>query len=100
MCRGGDFTARNGTSGESIFLRDENFGSALDQEYRRSLSPALTPTDLKSFICTVKTEWMDRKHVVFAKVVERMDVVEAIENVGSSSGRISKPVVIANWDQA
>lgn len=35
------------------------------------------------------------KHVVFGKVIEGMDVVKAIEKVGSQSGKPSKTVRIA-----
>ncbi|KAL7173269.1 hypothetical protein ACSBR2_032684 [Camellia fascicularis] len=51
------------------------------------------------FICTTNTEWLDGKHVVFGQVVEGMDVVKAIEKVGSSTGRTSKIVTIANSGQ-
>lgn len=51
------------------------------------------------FICTAKTEWLDGQHVVFGHVVEGMDVIKKAENVGSSSGRCSKPVVIADCGQ-
>jgi hypothetical protein len=38
------------------------------------------------FITTVVTSWLDGKHVVFGKVLEGMDVVRAVEAVGSDSG--------------
>eukprot|EP01031_Cornospumella_fuschlensis_P030273 gene30273-36582_t len=46
------------------------------------------------FITTVATPWLDGKHVVFGKVLEGMDVVKAVEGVGSQSGKPSKPVRI------
>ena len=48
------------------------------------------------FLCTAKTAWLDGKHVVFGSVVNGMDVVKAIEAVGSSSGKTSEKVVIAD----
>ena len=47
------------------------------------------------FLCTVKTDWLDGKHVVFGSVTGGMEVVQACEAVGSQSGATSKPVVIA-----
>ena len=51
------------------------------------------------FLCTVKTHWLDGKHVVFGSVTDGMDVVKKIEAVGSQSGKTSKPVVIADCGQ-
>jgi peptidylprolyl isomerase len=48
------------------------------------------------FICTVKTPWLDGRHVVFGKVVAGMDVVYKIEAVGSPSGKPSKKVTIVD----
>ena len=39
------------------------------------------------FICTAETPWLDGKHVVFGKVISGHDVVSAMEQVGSESGR-------------
>jgi len=46
------------------------------------------------FLCTAETAWLDGKHVVFGTVVDGMDVVDAIEAVGSQSGTTSKKVVV------
>ena len=39
------------------------------------------------FICTVKTEWLDGKHVVFGSVVEGFDVIKKVESYGSQHGK-------------
>jgi peptidylprolyl isomerase len=51
------------------------------------------------FITTVKTQWLDGKHVVFGKVVEGLDVVTAVEKVGSDSGRTAARVEIVDCGQ-
>jgi cyclophilin family peptidyl-prolyl cis-trans isomerase len=51
------------------------------------------------FICTVKTPWLDGKHVVFGKVVEGLDIVKAIEGYGSGSGKCSKKIEIVDCGQ-
>ena len=51
------------------------------------------------FLCTIKTEWLDGKHVVFGKVVEGMDVVKKVESYGSQTGKTSKKVVITDCGQ-
>jgi cyclophilin family peptidyl-prolyl cis-trans isomerase len=48
------------------------------------------------FITTVVTSWLDGKHVVFGEVVEGMDVVKAIEAVGTSSGKPKAAVEITS----
>ena len=58
------------------------------------LSPHVFCTQF--FITTVVTSWLDGKHVVFGEVTEGMDVVKAIEKLGSQSGKTSKKVEIAD----
>jgi len=42
---------------------------------------------------------LDGKHVVFGQVVEGMDVIKKVESYGSSSGKTSAKIVIANCGQ-
>lgn len=51
------------------------------------------------FLCTAETTWLDGKHVVFGQVVDGMDVVRAIEGVGSGSGATRSKVVIEDCGQ-
>jgi cyclophilin family peptidyl-prolyl cis-trans isomerase len=51
------------------------------------------------FLCTAQTSWLDGKHVVFGSVVEGMDVVRAVEAVGSASGATRAPVKIEDCGQ-
>ena len=47
------------------------------------------------FICTVKTSWLDGRHVVFGKVVDdTLGVVKKVESFGSASGESYKKIII------
>lgn len=62
-------------------------------------SSSLSSNGSQFFVTTVKTSWLDGRHVVFGEVADEasMNVVKALEAVGSSSGAIKyskKPTIV------
>ncbi|KAF8468882.1 cyclophilin-like domain-containing protein [Kalaharituber pfeilii] len=99
MIQGGDFTAGNGSGGESIYgsrFEDENFIKKHDKPFLLSMANAGPGTNgSQFFITTVETPHLDGLHVVFGEVTSGKGVVRKIENTKTDSNDKPKvPVVI------
>eukprot|EP00008_Paramoeba_atlantica_P010492 CAMPEP_0201493008 /NCGR_PEP_ID=MMETSP0151_2-20130828/35721_1 /ASSEMBLY_ACC=CAM_ASM_000257 /TAXON_ID=200890 /ORGANISM="Paramoeba atlantica, Strain 621/1 / CCAP 1560/9" /LENGTH=198 /DNA_ID=CAMNT_0047880125 /DNA_START=53 /DNA_END=649 /DNA_ORIENTATION=+ len=101
MCQGGDFTAGNGTGGESIYgqkFEDESFSGKAGRHFGSgTLSMANAGPNTNGsqfFICTAPTSWLDRKHVVFGQLLKGDEVLKKMESMGTQSGATKGSVVI------
>lgn len=103
MIQGGDFTAGNGTGGESIYGRtfaDENFKCGHDESGLLSMANAGPNTNgSQFFITTVPCPWLDGKHTVFGKVIDGMPVVSQLEKLGTASGSTRQLATITDCGQ-
>lgn len=100
MLQAGDFTNHNGTGGKSIYgnkFPDENFKMKHNRKGLLSMANAGPNTNgSQFFITTVVCDWLDGKHVVFGEVTKGMDVVSAIEQLGSPSGTPKQEVKVVD----
>jgi len=100
MIQGGDVIRGDGTGSTSIFgqqFDDENF--TLKHTGPGILSMANSGPNTNGcqfFITTVKTSWLDNKHVVFGKVTQGFqETVKVVEQTPTSSDRPIEPVTIS-----
>lgn len=101
MIQGGDFTAGNGSGGESIYgtkFEDENFIKKHDKPFLLSMANAGPGTNgSQFFITTIQTPYLDQKHVVFGEVLSGKSVIRKIEEMKTdNTDKPGKPVIIEN----
>lgn len=85
---------------DSAQFADENFKLKHTKTGLLSMANAGPGTNgSQFFITTVLTPWLDGRHVVFGEVTDGMDVVKAIEKLGSDSGKPSAVVTVKDCNE-
>jgi cyclophilin family peptidyl-prolyl cis-trans isomerase len=101
MAQGGDITEQNGRGGMSIYGRKFNDEKTwIPHTHGGLLSMANSGPNSNGsqfFITFKKTGWLDKKHVVFGRVIQGMDHVKEMERVQTGANdKPLTPVVIAD----
>jgi cyclophilin family peptidyl-prolyl cis-trans isomerase len=97
MIQGGDPTG-TGSGGPGYQFEDEFNDHKVERGALAMANAGPNTNGSQFFIVTADScPWLDGKHTVFGRVVEGMDVVDAISQVPSAAGdRPKEPVVIAS----
>ena len=103
MAQGGDFTHGTGMGGESIYgasFPDENFEEKHTGRGDLSMANAGPNTNGSQFFMTfTATPHLDGAHVVFGKVVDGHDMLDAMEKVGTGPGTPTQKITIQDCGQ-
>ena len=104
MIQGGDFVHNNGTGSCSIYgnsFDDENFIMKHDSPGILSMANSGQNTNgCQFFITCAKADFLDRKHVVFGRIIDGLLVMRKIENAPTgSNNRPKMPVTISQCGQ-
>ena len=101
MIQGGDITHHDGTGGATIYghdIVDESLSIFLNRQYLlASANKGYRDSNTSQFfITTVKTQWLNGKHVVFGVVLDGQDVVNRIEALGTNGGKPKRKISIVD----
>lgn len=101
MIQSGDFSAGNGTGGESIYgghFEDETFEINHEEPFLLSMANRGQDTNGSQFFVTTQpSPHLDGKHVVFGRVVSGKEIVSGIEDLPvDNRSRPLQPAVISN----
>ena len=94
----------DGTGGESIWgteFADEFSALKHDKPYTISMANAGPNTNgSQFFITTERTPWLDKKHTIFGRAVQGLDVVHRIENARVYKEKPEEDIKIVSIDIA
>ncbi|KAG4089345.1 cyclophilin [Neocallimastix lanati (nom. inval.)] len=106
IAQGGDVTRFDGSGGDSIYngkFNDEKEGLkiAIDQKGLLVMANSGKNTNTSQFFITLnddasKYKKITGKHVVFGKCIEGMEIIDKINECGSSDGTPSNSVIIGD----
>eukprot|EP00906_Rhabdomonas_costata_P030964 RCo043767 len=104
IVQGGDITRNNGTGGESIFgdkFPDENFTLRHTGPGILSMANAGANTNNSQFFITLAaTPHLDRKHVVFGRIMRGFEVMKELAKVPTDKDDFpQQPIVISKCGQ-